>query len=98
VIAIHATFAAAVHVQSRLVEIASVPDIPSGGAASALAFSTATSHLAAVGDVTEMDEEVPVHALQMNHSAEIANSRARMARLGSASSLPKRRRGEIWKR
>jgi hypothetical protein len=88
VIAIHAAFVVAVHVQSRLVEIASVPDIPSAGAARVAAFSTMTSHLAAVGEVTEMAEEDPVHALERHPSAQSANSRARMPRVHSASSLP----------
>lgn len=74
----------AVQVQSRLVAIASVPDIPSAGAASAIPFSTTTSHLTAVGDVTEMDEEVPVHALERKQNAQIANS---PARIGAASTL-----------
>lgn len=87
-IAIHAAFAAAVHVQSRLVEIASVPDIPSEGAAPFAAFSTVTSHLAAVGAVTDMAEDDPVHALERHPSAQSANSRARIARVQNASSLP----------
>jgi hypothetical protein len=78
VIAIQAAVVVAVQVQSRLVAIASVPDIPSAGAASAIPFSTTTSHLTAVGDVTEMDEEVPVHALERKHNAQIANTPARI--------------------
>jgi len=49
------------------------------GAASRAAFSTATSHFAAVGDVTEIDEDVPPQAVASNQSAQIANGRARMA-------------------
>jgi len=81
VIAIHAAFAVAVHVQSRLVEIASVPDIPSAGAAPFAAFSTVTSHLAAVGAVTDMAEDDPVHALERHPSAHSTNSRARIPRV-----------------
>jgi hypothetical protein len=76
---IQAAFVVAVQVQSRLVVIASVPDMPSGGAGSAGASAMATSHLTAVGAVTEVVDEVPVHALQRSHSAHIANSRARIA-------------------
>jgi hypothetical protein len=76
VIAIQAAFVVAVQVQSRLVVIASVPDIPSAGAGVVAATSTVTWHLTAVGADTEMDEDRPVHALEMTHSAEIANSRA----------------------
>jgi hypothetical protein len=78
VIVIQAAFVVAVHVQSRLVVIASVPDIPPDGAGVAVAISTVTWHLTAVGADTEMDEDLPVHAFQRTHSAEIANSRARM--------------------
>jgi hypothetical protein len=84
VIAIQAAVVVAVQVQSRLVAIASVPDIPSAGAASTVVLSTTTSHLTAVGDVTEMDEEVPVHAVERKHSAQIAKSRAR---IGAACTL-----------
>jgi hypothetical protein len=79
VIAIQAVFVLAVQVQSRLVEIARVLVIPSAGAASRVAFSTATSHFAAVGADTEIDDEVPPQAAAKNHSAQIANGRARMA-------------------
>ena len=89
VIAIHAAFAVAVQVQSRLVEIASVPDIPSAGAALVAAFWTVTSHLAAVGAVTDMAEDDPVHALESHPSAQSANSRSRIARVQNASSLPR---------
>jgi len=82
----HAALDAAVHVQSRLVVIAIVPDMPADGAWPAV-LSTLTSHLASVGDVTEMDEDDPVHALASTASAQSANSRARTARCG-ASSLP----------
>ena len=78
VMAIHAAFAVAVQVHSRLVEIASVPDIPSAGAAAVAAFSMVTSHLAVVGEVTDMAEDEPVHALERHPSAHSANSRARM--------------------
>jgi hypothetical protein len=76
---IHAAVVLAVQVQSRLVEIARELEIPSAGAASRVAFSTATSHFAAVGALTEMDEDVPLQAVAKNHSAQIANGRARMA-------------------
>jgi hypothetical protein len=42
VIVIQAAFVVAVHVQSRLVVIASVPDIPPDGAGVAVAISTVT--------------------------------------------------------
>jgi hypothetical protein len=42
VMASHAAFELAVHVQSRVVLMATDPDIPSAGAASCGAFSTAT--------------------------------------------------------
>jgi hypothetical protein len=41
--------------------------------------STATSHLSAVGDVVEMDEDEPAQAAARMESAHIANSRARTA-------------------
>ena len=80
----------AVQVQSRLVEIDRELAIPSAGAASRAAFSTATSHFAAVGDVTEIDEDVPLQAVARNQSAQIANSRARWRAKPGASSLPGR--------
>jgi hypothetical protein len=86
VIEIQPAFVVAVHVQSRLVVIASVPDMPSAGAVSAGASAIATSHLAVVGAVTDVD--VPVQALQRNHSAQIANGRAPIARTPDASGLP----------
>jgi hypothetical protein len=88
VIAIHAAFVVAVHVQSRLVEIATVPDIPSAGAAPSAAFWRVTSHLAAVGAVTDMAEDDPVHALESHPRAQSANSRVRIAVEPSASFLP----------
>jgi hypothetical protein len=88
VIAIHAAFVVAVHVQSRLVEIASVPDIPSEGIAPSVGFWTLTSHLRAVGAVTDMAEDDSVHALASQPSAQSANSRARIAVERSASFLP----------
>lgn len=63
VIAIQAAAVLAVQVQSRFVEISSVPDIPAAGVVAAGAFSTATSHLADVGDVTDMLVDDPVHPL-----------------------------------
>jgi hypothetical protein len=59
--AIHEAPLDAVQVQSRVVEIVSVPDIPAAGALAAGGFSTVTWHFAAVGDVTEIDDEEPVH-------------------------------------
>ena len=88
VTAIHAAFVVAVHVQSRLVEIASVPDMPPAGAAPVAAFSTVTTHLAAVGAVTEIADDDPVHALARHPSAHSPNSRARMARVHGANGLP----------
>jgi len=86
VIEIQPAFVVAVHVQSRLVVIASAPDMPSAGAISAGASAIATSHLAVVGAVTDVD--VPVQALQRNHSAPATNGRAPIARTLDASSLP----------
>jgi hypothetical protein len=61
---IQATLLAAAHVQSRLVVIARVPDMPSAGIEAGLA--TLTSHFGVVGEVTERDVDVPVHALVSN--------------------------------
>src|SRR4051812_32230610 len=86
--AIHDAALDAVHVHSRFVEIASVPDIPAAGAALAGASSTLTWHFAAVGDVTEIDDDEPVQEQRRTESRAIGNSRARMARVDGASALP----------
>ena len=78
---------AALHVQSRLVSTASVPDIPVAGAA-AVSLPTVTLHLLSVGDVTDVDEEDFVHEVATTHSAAIANGRAPTARSTSAIHLP----------
>ena len=79
---------AALHVQSRLVSTASVPDMPFAGAAPAVSLPTVTLHLLSVGDVTDVDEEDFVHEVARAHSAAIANGRARTARCESAIRLP----------
>jgi hypothetical protein len=79
---------AALHVQSRLVSTASVPDMPLAGAAPAVSLPTVTLHLLSVGAVIDVDEEDFVHEVARAHSAAIANGRARTARCGSAIHLP----------
>lgn len=86
----HAALAAAVQVQSRFVVTDSVPDIPEAGAVTALLPSMATSHLASVGEVTEIDDDDPVQALAKTQHAMSANSRARTAAEAIAIRLPQR--------
>jgi hypothetical protein len=66
--------AAAAHVQSRVVVISRDPDMPAAGAVRAFPASTATSHLAAVGDVDEIEVDEPAQALATTESAHSANS------------------------
>lgn len=79
VIAIQPAAVFAVHVQSRFVEIWSVPDMPAAGVAAAGGFSIETSHLADVGEVTDMLVDDPVQALARTESAPITRSRRRIA-------------------
>ena len=86
---------AADHVQSRAVVTESVPSIPADGAAAESEFATLTSHFGEVGEVSEMLEDARPHATTINDSPSAANSRARIARVQTASVLPY---ACVWKR
>jgi hypothetical protein len=66
-------------VQSRVVVIASVPDIPVAGAVLPASVATETSHFSADGAVVEIDVDEPAQAAARTESAHSANSRARTA-------------------
>jgi hypothetical protein len=91
VIATQSALVAAVQVQSRVVVIATVLDIPAAGAVRPFSLSTSTSHFAVVGAVVENDVDEPVQAAARSRHAHNPNSRARTARHG-AIRLPNRLR------
>ena len=78
----------AAHVQSRAVETASVPSMPAAGAVPDSEFDTLTSHLGEVGAVREIVDDALPHASAIVESTNAANSRARIARVHTASALP----------
>jgi hypothetical protein len=79
---------AADHVQSRAVATASVPSMPAAAAAPDSEFVTLTSHLGDVGPVSEMLDDARPQASAINDSPNAAYSRARIARVHTASALP----------
>ncbi len=79
---------AASHVQSRVVVIASVLDMPPAGAVALVPLSILTWHFELDGAVVEMDDDEPAQAAAMAASAAIRDCRARTAACTGAISLP----------
>jgi hypothetical protein len=66
-------------VQSRVVVIVRVLDIPPAGAVPALLASMLTWHLELEGAVVEMEDDEPAHAAATAARMDITNCRARTA-------------------
>ena len=73
------------HVQSRVVVIANVLDIPLAGAVLGLPPSIVTWHFGLAGAVVEIEDDEPAHAIARAASEEIANSRTCTAAYGVQS-------------
>jgi len=76
------------HVQSRAVVTESAPSVPADGAAPESEFATLTSHFGDVGAVSEMLDDARPQANAISDNPHAANSRARIARVHTASALP----------
>ena len=86
--AIQSDAVVAAHVQSRAVDTVSVPSIPADGAVPDNEFETLTAHFGEVGAVSEIDDDALPHPSAIAESMHAANSRARIARVHTASALP----------